>query len=211
MDANANAQNARHDGDLASAKPNHRKIAGGPKHSSSVFNGKRIVAPDVSIQTPVVTNFDLPSDLVQFLRAGRALEYNATATEAGAIKLYELDGLTLSELKIQTYSYPDEIRVTDPMWKRPNVYGTYRVPAIDLVQKMWGSTDGSGFVLCWLPTEKAFGTFDTAHGVAMVFLDTSWTDITRNPAAYLNTMWQESGPNAEYFVPWPKYPFQRTE
>ncbi len=48
--------------------------------------------------------FGLPADLVEFLTAGKQLEYHPTACEAGAITLVPLSDLKLERFPVETGS-----------------------------------------------------------------------------------------------------------
>jgi hypothetical protein len=96
----------------------------------------------------------LPSDLVDFLKSGRRLEYDASETEPGAVGLNRLEELKEGEIWIGTDAPEDPNNEKE---------GYYAVPAVSLS----GECDGYDpeFILLWLPDQKKFGSWDCDHWI----------------------------------------------
>ena len=141
--------------------------------------------------------FNLPNETVDFLRAGRQLEYDFRRIEAGEVKLNRLEQLSQGVVWIGT-DLPG-----DPHAKES---GYYAIPAVSLTGEC--KNYSPEFILLWLPQEKLFGTWDCDHWVLKVFHDASWKDIVANPAAYINAQWDFNDQLGSPFVPWPQYGFK---
>jgi hypothetical protein len=141
--------------------------------------------------------FDLPSEAVDFLRARRALKYDASAAEAGQVSLHPLEALTLGEVWVA----PEE---DDDPHRRDEGY--YAIPAVSLT----AACDGydPDFILLWLPEEKKFGTWDSDHWVLQVFDGATWPDIEKSPLAYVDAQWRANSTVATRAKPWRLYPFK---
>jgi len=143
----------------------------------------------------------LPKDLVDFLKSGKELEYDAGKCEPGQISLLSVDELTISEMYVDSEE--------SPLAKKDlhaGVEGYYPVPAVNLVADCDGYEPEG--ILIWLPDQKVFGTWDSDHWDILVFPNTTWSDIASNPTIYINAQWEPDGVKCEYFEPFPKYPFK---
>jgi hypothetical protein len=141
--------------------------------------------------------FNLPSETVEFLRAGRQLKYDFGRIEAGEVKLKQLEQCSLGEVWIGT-DIPG-----DPHAKE---HGYYTIPAVSLTGEC--KNYSPEFILLWLPQEKLFGTWDCDHWVLKFFRNASWKDIVMNPAAYINAQWDCNDQLGSSFVPWLQYEFK---
>jgi hypothetical protein len=152
-----------------------------------------------------VDPLQLPADLVAFLDAGRQLEYDPAACEAGAVTL-----LPRSELRLRTFGAHcggTSHEAGDP---HPGP-GVYLVSGVDLVASCTGDYEPEG-LLVWFPGERSFGVWDSSHDYVLVFGPAvSWAQIARSPARFINAQWAfedlDRAP-AEFLVPWPRYPHQ---
>ena len=143
-----------------------------------------------------MSTFNLPDDAVEFLRAGRRFEYDASRVEAGEVKLKRLEELSLGEVWIGTDMNGDPHAGED---------GYYAISAVSLIGEC--KAYDPDFILLWLPQERLFGTWDCDHWVLKVFRGASWSDIVASPAAYINAQWDWQDTLGSQFVPWPQYEF----
>ncbi len=105
-----------------------------------------------------MSTFSLPDDAVEFLRAGRQFEYDASRVEAGEVKLKRLEELSLGEVWIGTDIDGDQHAGDD---------GYYAIPAVSLIGEC--KAYDPDFILLWLPQERLFGTWDCDHWVLRFF------------------------------------------
>lgn len=148
----------------------------------------------------------LPDDLVDFLQAGRKLDYKASLCEAGLVTLYPLDRLQLRTFGMHCSSTP--LTADDPHkgWS-----GCYEVPGVDLVAECKRYAPAG--LLVWFPNEQRYGVWDSSHDIIQVFsAETNWTEIIKAPWRYINAQWsfcQEKGKAkpVDYLIPW-QYPFR---
>jgi hypothetical protein len=109
---------------------------------------------------------EVPEDLLAFLSAGRPLQYDAGACEAGKVRLHRPDDLRQVVFRAQTYGTP--VARLDP---NSGEAGTYAVPGVDLVADCEGDYEPEG-LLVWFPLEQRYGT-TTQRGVdRLVFANT---------------------------------------
>jgi hypothetical protein len=141
----------------------------------------------------------LPLDLKEFLQSGNQLEYDPSQSEAGQVGLCSLPELWLANLLVNTYATP--LEEGDPHEGNSG----YLVPAVSLTKSC--ENYDPDFLLLWLPTEDKYGNFDTEHGNLLVFPDTTWGNIVKDPVRYLNSQWEPQSGVAVTFQPWPKYEF----
>ena len=153
-----------------------------------------------------MADLSLPADLVDFLRAGRQLEYDAQLAEPGQLMLKPLDALTVREIYSSSAEEghpPGENEEPgaglDPHYEDEEK-GYYAVPAVDLVASCTGDYPPEG-LLFWLPAEQMFGTWDGGHFDLLVFPRTTWTEIAVDPLRYVNAQWSQDPPGY-YFAPW---------
>jgi len=141
----------------------------------------------------------LPPDLLQFLREGRELEYDAAQCECGQVKLIDVDKLKLETIWVE----PDECNNADP---HAEDEGLYRVQAVDLTKA--AEHYSPEFILLWLPDMGCFGTWDGDHYRLIVFPDAAWPDIASNPLPYLSSQWDLKLCGVGAAAPvWTTYPF----
>ena len=149
-----------------------------------------------------MNNLNLPADLLEFLSNRQQLEYDFASVEAGAVKLNVLADLELGEVWINSDESP--LGEDDP---HAGEDGYYTVPAVSLTGE--SEVYDPEFILLWLPNEKLFGTWDCDHWDLYTFPNTSWENITSNPAKYLDAQWSDYERKiSEYFKPYPKYEFK---
>jgi hypothetical protein len=147
-----------------------------------------------------VQYFDLPQEVVDFLKAGKQFEYDPSACEPGAVKLKKLDEVKLDEIYVNSCDSP--IETEDP---HAGENGYYAVQAVNLVGECKAyRAEG---ILIWIPDYKVFGQWDCDHGSIMIFPQISWTDIVDDPAYYLGAQWAPLESD-EYLKPWDKCEFK---
>lgn len=145
---------------------------------------------------PVTDPSDLPADLRAFLAEGRSLQYDASAAEAGQVRLHSDPPVVILNVDSDGAGWAP----SDP---HAGETGYYAVPAIDLIAACDESYDPAG-LLVWLPKEQTFGTWDMDHWDITVFLDVTWADIEADPLTYLNAQWEGGGTT---LVPVERYDF----
>jgi hypothetical protein len=142
-------------------------------------------------------SFNLPESAVEFLRAGKQLEYDESQCEAGSVGLNRLAQLSLGAVWIGTESESDPHHDED---------GYYAIPAVSLSGEC--ASYSPEFILLWLPEERLFGAWDCDHWILTVFPDATWEDIVADPLTYLNSQWYPGAGSGVPFQPWPKYEFK---
>ncbi len=89
--------------------------------------------------------------------------------------------------------------------------GHYAVPGINLTRGGPNWPLAAAYSFLWLPTEQRYGTFDQEHNDLMVFRpEATWSQIAADVKTYFratNNGGDADEELAEYFCPWPKYPF----
>jgi hypothetical protein len=121
----------------------------------------------------------LPDDLVQFLRAGRTLKYDAKKVIPGKIAFKSFDTLRVGSV------YAAPTKRGDPNLK---LGGIYRIPAISLIDKC--QRYDPAYILSYLPLERVFAAFDPDHAIVTVFPGATWSAIEVHPIPYLNAQWE---------------------
>lgn len=146
-------------------------------------------------RTAIVTEQDLPADLVAFLLAGRQLRFDHKKTEIGIVKLKPFDHLQFGAFTVTADDTPLEAK--DP--HRGEV-GYYTLQVIDLIGESAAySPEG---LLAWFCDYEVFGSWDCDHHTALGFPDASWSDIVADPPQYLDAQWKSDESVAKYIVPW---------
>ena len=147
--------------------------------------------------------FDLPNDLIEFLGAGRQLEFDVQNSEIGRIKLKRDLDLTLTTIT----TFPGcQSNIQDPY---SQFDGLYHTDVYDLVaESEYYDTEG---LLCWIVALKRFGCIDPEHGDVITFADVTWTDIVANPLPYLVAQWGDDHDVADRVLPWIHFPFRFSE
>jgi hypothetical protein len=151
---------------------------------------------------------ELPADLVEFLSAGRQLEYDPADCDAGAVTLVSLGELTLQRFPVETSG--SEHFEEDPHY--PDVK-SYLVLGVNLIASCTGDYEAAGLLL-WLPIEKRFGIWDSSHcNISLFGPDVTWTQIVAAPADHINAGWGTWGvsyggqPVMTELIPWPAHPY----
>ena len=148
---------------------------------------------------------DLPTDLVAFLAAGKQLEYDPAACEAGAVTLLLPPKLKLERFPVEMSGSP--FFEQDPHY--PEVH-SYLVLGVNLVASCTGGYDPVGLLL-WLPVEKRYGVWDSSHCTIRMFgPEITWERIAAAPAQHINAGWTGidlDAPPMEDLVPWPIHPY----
>jgi len=145
-----------------------------------------------------MNSFNLPSETVEFLKAGKQLSYDAKSVEAGEVKLKPFDALELKEVWVTNEMVDEDPNVDQD--------GYYSIPAVSLTGEC--KSYDPEFILLWLPNDKLFGAWDCDHGVLTVFQGASWPEIVAQPASYLNAQWDLNTTVGTRFKPWLKYEFK---
>jgi hypothetical protein len=150
-----------------------------------------------------VADLNLPADLVEFLRAGKQLEYDPGTCEAGAVTLLSLDQLCLELFPMDCQS--TRVARRDP---HRGERGCYLVEGVNLVASCTGGYHGAGLLL-WLPRDERYATWDDSHDYIGVFRSWArWKHIVEAPAQHINAQWTgafaDSAP-ASCFVPWTRH------
>jgi hypothetical protein len=99
-------------------------------------------------------------------------EYDVKEAEPGVIKLIDP-----SDLKVE------EVYIEGPV----SGESYYSVPAINLIREC--EYYEPAFILCYLPNEQKYATWDCDHWVLHSFENASWDDIKNDPIKYLNSQW----------------------
>jgi hypothetical protein len=146
-------------------------------------------------------DLNLPDDLRAFLAAGKRLEYDPGASEAGGIELVPLKDLKLERFPVQTGPLPDQ----DPDFPGSN---SFLVLGVNLVASCTGGYDPVGLLL-WLPLERRYGIWDDSHGTIRVFGPAiTWKRIAADPVPHIDAGWtgfHPDSPPMEDLMPWPAH------
>ena len=144
---------------------------------------------DPEWNAPVATCVSVGAiDLTEFLKSKSELIYDQKTVEPDFVGIIDFDKLELGKV-----------------WIEGNVSGKsyYEIPAINLTDKC--EHYDPEYILLYLPNEKLYGTWDSDHWTLYVFPNISWTDITKNPAEFINQQWNpkkeigiEFDPKADY-------------
>jgi|GEM_PF-5614159 len=140
----------------------------------------------------------LPLDLVSFLDTQRTFNTDHEKLECGLVEFFSVEELRIG------YVYVAPQGVKDP---NCNNEGVYKVTAISLVKTCERYSPHN--LIVYLPFENAFAMHDCDHAKITVFKDVSWSDITKTPERYLNSLWEETPrvPVLTDFAPWDRYEF----
>ena len=122
----------------------------------------------------------------------------ATATEVGPIRLKPASHLRIEWFPVYTDETP-ALREKDP---HKHDEGCYQLRLVNLVGE--AQQYGPNGILAWFCDYQAFGTLNWENRVAMVFPNTTWSDIVADPAKYLDAPWNwhEDSDVIEYLKPW---------
>ena len=154
-----------------------------------------------------MTSPNLPADLLEFLTAGKRLEYDPEDCDPGRVGLLAPEQLAFSCFPI----YTDSAAMTDQGLNLDDPYrgehGCYLVEGVNLV----GTSDDYGEcgLLMWFPLEGCYGTWDGDHSHISVFPpEHTWSVIATDPVTYLNAGWGDlvlEDPPLRPLTPWPRY------
>jgi hypothetical protein len=150
---------------------------------------------------------NLPADLLEFLTAGKRLEYDPEDCDPGRVGLLAPDQLFLELFPYHTDSAAmtdDGLNIDDPYRGED---GCYLVEGVNLV----GTSDDYGACgrLMWFPLEGCYGIWDGDHSHISVFPpEHTWSVIAADPVLYLNAGWGDlvlEHPPLRPLIPWPRY------
>ena len=133
--------------------------------------------------------------MIEFLKTGESLQYDAESTEVGLIGLKPHTHLRLGEFQVESEGTPEHSK--DPHRGKD---GYYIVKAVDLIGEC-DAYDPDG-ILAWLPDFRCYGCWDIDHHTALVFPKAKWSDIVADPAEYLDAQWNGPSAVAKYLTPW---------
>ena len=148
----------------------------------------------------------LPSDLAEFLEAGRQLDLDPEQAAPRHLRLRGIGELEPGPVYLNAaeeghpWGEGDE---ADPD-NDPHLDddGYYVVPAVDLV----ASADNypPQHLLTWIPSRREFGTWDSGHLELLVFPRVSWTEVVADPLKWVNAPWYDAGqwPPGVYVSAW---------
>jgi hypothetical protein len=141
---------------------------------------------------------NLPTDLVEFLRTGRRLEYDPSSCGAGTITLLPLDRLKV-ELFAMHNAGPD-----DPHAEQG---GSYLVRGVSLIASC-KHYDPEGLLL-WLPLDEQYGLWDGEHGNLFVFgPEVTWSVMASDLPRHLNAHWGGDGcATVTDLAAWKRHPY----
>ena len=145
-----------------------------------------------------MAKFQLPTDLADFLRARRELEYDFKACQAGQVVLLPVGAHVLGRVWVDPEHHRDDPHDGDS--------GLYEVPAVSLLQEC--QHYDPEFILLWMPEPGCYGSWDCDHYELWLFPDASWSDIAANPLTYLNAQWFPPPDRAVRFDLWSSFPFK---
>ena len=143
----------------------------------------------------------MPDDLLEFLRNGRQLDYDAEDAPTGRVTLRLVGELSVGLVWIN--ARPTHDPQGDP---HAGEGGHYVIPAVNLVA-MTEEYDTGEYMLLWLPEERQYGTWDCDHAVLLSFPGVTWTDIAADPVEYIMAACDMSEPGVAV-VPYAKYPYR---
>lgn len=126
----------------------------------------------------------LPGDLVDFLKSGKRLDYEAGDCECGAVQLLAIKELDAEDIAVEFVNYFPAI--DDP---HEDEDGSYMTLAVNLVETC--EDYEPSHVLSWFPEIGSFGSYDIDEGHINLFTGATWTDIAKNPVPYLNAQWRD--------------------
>jgi hypothetical protein len=149
-----------------------------------------------------VEKLKLPQDLVEFLKAGKALEYESDDAECGLVVLKLYVHLRLGECRVG--SDGTSVHSKDP---HRGEDGDYLVKAVELIGEC-DAYDPAG-ILTWFPDFRCYGCWDSDHHTALVFPKAKWTDIAADPAPYVGAQWNGPSDIAKHMTPWKHGEFKK--
>lgn len=159
-------------------------------------------------QTQSTHELNLPKDLVDFLAAGKQLEYDPDACDAGVVKLVPLAKLKPQRFPVETSG--DDFRKDDP--NAPGV-NSYLVLAVNLIAKCNDNYNPAGLLL-WLPIERRYAAWDSDHCTIDMFeAKVTWDRIATDPIPYIEASCG-GGPEdseMERLVPWLSHPYGKKQ
>jgi hypothetical protein len=171
-----------------------------PNGSPEKWPHHTLVSPRPRAKSPSLPKMEelgLPQELVDFFKAGRQLDFDPTGTEIGPIRLKPFDHLRIDWFPVNTDDTPEH--ENDP---HRFDEGAYQLRIVDLVGE--DEVHGPDGLLAWFCDYHAFGCCNHQNGVAMIFPNTTWSDIVADPAKHLDAPWNwiEDCQLIEYLKPW---------
>jgi tetratricopeptide (TPR) repeat protein len=151
----------------------------------------------------------LPADLKRYLRgdAPKVLDFKAVQGVYGCA----LHLIPLGELRVEELHVRPEISPFADESPNSEETGHYAVPGVNLTRGWAKHPPQAAYSFIWLPTERRYATWDQEHYDLMVFRpDVTWSRIIADVQTYFqatNNGGEADARLAEYFCPWPKYPF----
>jgi hypothetical protein len=144
---------------------------------------------------------EIPTELLEFVGAGKQLEYEPDTCEAGMVKIYSLSNLKYERFPVETSD--SKLFKQDPNYPSTN---SYLVLGVNLVESCTNDYDPVG-ILLWLPIEKRYGVWDVSHCTIIMFGDEiTWENIVATPSDYINAGWFSPGdpklPEVSELLPW---------
>lgn len=125
----------------------------------------------------------LPKDLLTFLDQGKELNFDHETTEVGRVTLKQIKDLAETDLYINSGAPPSKNADVDN-----GKSGYYAIKGVDLIETCDKSYDPHG-ILTWIPKLEIYATWDSDHYQLIGFPGINWSDITANPAKYLDAQW----------------------
>lgn len=127
--------------------------------------------------------------LEEFLSSGEELDYDPDFCECGKVKLHTLESIKDGVIWFDTSTAEGKSYI--------------EIPAISIIKECEGYDPD--YILCWLPNEKVYASWDCDHWIILVFPEVKWADIVEDPIIYLNAQWGEFGEYAKEYNPRRKY------
>jgi hypothetical protein len=173
-----------------------------PRNWPAALVAAPVAALKRTLRKPKVDELGIPAELIDFLRAGRQLDFDHRQTEVGPVRLKPLNHLRIEEFEVTTEGTPLERR--DPHRGEP---GYYALRVVDLI----GESDSYGpeGLLAWFCDYEAFGSWDCDHLNAVAFPKASWSKIVADPAKYLDAQWYPDRKVARHIESWKHCEFKK--
>lgn len=145
----------------------------------------------------------LPPEVLEFLKAGKSLDYDVSKSTVGPIRFVDSSRVKVEEIEVTSDN--SNVGEFDPY---DFLGGSYHVDVINLVAE---SADYDPFgILGWVPVYRAFGSWDVEHRTLLLFETATWSDIVRDPRRYLDEQWVGDGVGRTPFL-WLTLPFHLDE
>ena len=146
---------------------------------------------------------NLPSDLEDFLNAGRQLDYDASECEMGKVTLKDVSSLQVADYPTDLFNLDIDLTMFPESGSLPS----FTTEGVSLIAEC-EDYDPDGLLL-WIPKLNSYGTWDCDHEVVSAFpSDVSWSMISNDPLRYLNAFWgdlTDEDTGLSVVLPWPPY------